>query len=190
METVKTNATNEALKNGLGLGLCMLFLTILSTYIIVGTDSLLTLTLAPIIISIIIPIVISIFFTKDLRKKVGGYWTFKEAVSKIFIMFLISFAISTAGNVVYSKYISPGLQERLQDNIEGLTSTMMLDQGMESDVVDTQIQKMRDDFDKRNNGTFMQQAQGYLIAIIFVFIISLIFAGIFKKNPPLFVNED
>jgi hypothetical protein len=43
-----------------------------------------------------------IFFTIDLRKKIGGFWSFKEALKGIFLMSFIAGLLSTFVNFVLS----------------------------------------------------------------------------------------
>ncbi len=179
----------DALTNGLGLGLVMLVLGIVSFYVIINSTSMWVVFGTPIVINIILPIVIAVFFSIDLRKKVGGFWNFKRATSGLFLMFLTAYVVSTLGNLAFSKLIEPDMASKMQSSIVNTTSSLMLSQGLDQATVDEKAAKMNSDFEKQNGGTVMQKVQGYAIGILFVFIFSLIFGAIFKKDPPLFVNE-
>lgn len=47
------------------------------------------------IVFIGIGIGLAVYFTLDLRKKIGGYWSFREALTNIFLMFFVQVVIST-----------------------------------------------------------------------------------------------
>lgn len=179
----------EAIKNGLGLGLIMVVLGLVSAYLIMNSTSIWAIFLYPVCLNIILPIVIAVFFSKDLRKKIGGYWNFRRATSGIFIMFLTSYLISSVVNVAYVKLVEPDMQAKIQTSITDATTKMMEKQGVDKAKIDEVIKQKDEEFKKKNSGTVMQSAQGYLIGVLFVFVFALIFGAIFKKEPPLFVSD-
>lgn len=175
----------EALKNGIGLGLISLVLGVISAYLLVGAESMMAIFLIPMLIGLIIPIAVAVFFCIDLRKKIGGYWSFRQATSGIFIMFLVAYALSTIGNVAFNKFIEKDMAERIQTTVVNATSSMMKSQGMDEDMVDKKIDEMNNEFDKKNKGTIMQTIQGHAIGVIIVFVFALIFGALFKRERPL-----
>lgn len=192
IEDTKTLAVlkPEAAKNGIGLGLISLVLMIVAAYLLVSADSMLTVFLVPAILSLVIPLGLLIYFSIDLRKKVGGYWNFRQATSGIFIMLLVAYVISNLGNYAFTKLIEPDMTAKIQATVVNMTSRMMESQGVEQDVIEKQMDEMNDEFEKKENGTFMQAFQGHMIGIIIVFVVSLLFGAIFKKDPPLYVVEE
>lgn len=180
------NLKPEAVKNGIGLGLITLILGILSAYLLVGTESMTTVFLVPIILSLIIPLGIAIFFSLDLRKKIGGFWNLRQATSGIFIMFLVTYVISNIGNVIFNEFIEKDMASRIQNTVVETTSSMMKSQGIDEDKIDKQIEKMNSDFEQKQQGTIMQTIQGHVIGVIIVFVIALLFGAVFKKEPPLY----
>ncbi|MDR6784835.1 tetrahydromethanopterin S-methyltransferase subunit G [Pedobacter africanus] len=184
------NLKPEAAKNGIGLGLISLVLGVISAYLLVNAASMMAIFLVPILIGLLIPLGIAIFFCIDLRKKIGGFWNLRQATSGIFIMFLIAYVISTAGNLVFTKFIEPDMAASIQSTVIDATSEMMQKQGMEQDAIDKKVEEMNADFEKKAHGTVMQNIQGHVIGIIIVFVFALLFGAIFKKEKPLAVFEE
>ena len=76
MEESIQNLNKEAITNGIIVGVISFTIGILTYYL---TPSLMGSTLYG-IGAMVFLLGIYIFFTFDLRKKVGGYWSFKEAL--------------------------------------------------------------------------------------------------------------
>ncbi|MNX91757.1 hypothetical protein D3C86_1238620 [compost metagenome] len=184
------NLKPEAAKNGIGLGLIALVLGVISAYLLVSTTSMMGVFLIPIGIGVIIPIVVAVFFCIDLRKKIGGFWNLRQATSGIFIMFLVAYALSTVGNLAFTKLIEPDMSSRIQSTVIDATSSMMKSQGMEQEAIDKKVDEMNADFEKKTQGTVMQTIQGHVIGVIIVFVFALLFGAIFKKERPLSLIED
>src|ERR1700733_7050051 len=97
------------LKYGIALGFILLALGIFSYYLITRvTTSPVLFVAIPIFFSLFIPIFLTVFFCFNGRKKLGGYWTFKQATTGIFIMFLVAYLIQFIGkDIVFNKFIEP-----------------------------------------------------------------------------------
>jgi Na+-transporting methylmalonyl-CoA/oxaloacetate decarboxylase beta subunit len=192
VEHTKTleNLKPEAVKNGIGLGLIALVLGILSAYLLVGAKSMMAIFLIPIGVGLIIPLVVAVLFCLDLRKKIGGFWTLRQATSGIFIMFLVTYAISNVGNVIFNKFIEKDMTERIQNTVVGATSSLMKNQGVDEEQVDKKVAEMNADFERKNQGTIMQTIQGHVIGMIIVFVIALLFGAVLKKELPLYINDN
>lgn len=188
--TTLENLKPEAVKNGIGLGLITLVLGIFSAYLLVGTKSMTTIFVVPIVLGLVIPLGIAIFFSLDLRKKIGGFWNLRQATSGIFIMFLVTYVISNIGNVIFNEFIEKDMASRIQQTVVGATASMMKSQGIDEDKVDEQIGRMNKDFEQKQQGTVMQTIQGHVIGVIIVFVIALLFGAVFKREPPLYPAED
>lgn len=183
------NLKPEAAKNGIGFGLIALILGIISSYVLVSATSLAMVFVSPIVLSIVIPIVIAIFFAKDLRKKIGGFWNLRQATSGIFIMFLVSYVVSVGGNFLFNKLIEKDMSARIQTSVVNASLQLMKQQGVPEEQIDKKEEEMNAEFEKKTNGTFMQTVQGHLIGVIIIFVVSLIFGAIFRKDPPLQFGE-
>ncbi|MFA4871065.1 MAG: DUF4199 domain-containing protein [Pedobacter sp.] len=175
----------EALKNGVGIGLISLVLGIITSYLLVGAESMMTVFVVPMIFSLVIPLIVAVFFCFDLRKKIGGFWTLRQATSGIFIMFITAYALSTVGSVIFNKFIEKDMTTRIQTTVVNTTSSMMKSQGIDEDTIDKKIEEMNNQFDQKNKGTIMQTIQGHVIGVIIVFVVALLFGAVFKKEKPL-----
>lgn len=191
VEHTKTleNLKPEAVKNGIGLGLIALVLGILSAYLLVGAKSMMAIFLIPMGVGLIIPLVVAVLFCLDLRKKIGGFWNLRQATSGIFIMFLVTYAISNVGNVIFNKFIEKDMTERIQNTVVGATSSLMKNQGVDEEQIDKKVAEMNADFERKNQGTIMQTIQGHIIGVIIVFVIALLFGAVLKKEQIIYINE-
>ncbi|MEO8884828.1 MAG: DUF4199 domain-containing protein, partial [Mucilaginibacter sp.] len=154
MENLDSEIKKNALNNGLLLGVIMLILGIVTFYIMISMESALGVIAVPIIFSVILPIAVTIFFTIDLRKKIGGFWDFKQATTGIFIMCIVSFAIQTVGrDLLFAKFIEPDMAQKTQDAVVKATTAMMEKSGAPQEKIDKQIESTQKQFDSQVNPT-------------------------------------
>ena len=130
-----------------------------------------------------------VYFTLDLRKKIGGYWNFKTALKGIFLMAFIAGVLSMVVNFVFYKFIEPGAFEKISVHItEGLTSTFE-NLGMQQEQIDEAVEKQMEAMKSQFDPTLTDLAKNFGIAVLIQFIMSLIFAAIFKKEEPVFIQN-
>ena len=178
METLN----KQALNNGIIIAVIGLAFQILPFY---AAPQLLGNTMFGIGIGLI-SLVIYVFFTIDLRKKIGGFWSFKEALKGIFIMSLVANVIVSVFNFIFYKFIEPNGFDKIKGYVaEGMTS-MMEKMGVSGDQLDEAIEKATESLKSQYQPTALDFLKNLLIAIVVGFVLSLIFAAIFKKNPPMF----
>ncbi|MFD2146578.1 DUF4199 domain-containing protein [Mucilaginibacter antarcticus] len=174
----------EGFEKGLLLGVIMLALGIFTFYFITEmTDSMWMIVFTPVITSIILPLVIAVFFTLNLRKAIGGYWDLRKAVTGIFIMFVTSYALSSIGrDIIFAKLVEPQMTDKMAKAIVNATTAMK--SGAEQSQIDEKITEIEKKFDEQKSPTIGNIIQGIVISIIMVFVLALLFAAIFKKEPP------
>ncbi|OKS85803.1 DUF4199 domain-containing protein [Mucilaginibacter polytrichastri] len=174
--------------SGILLGVILMMLNIFSFYFITTiATSFWMISFGPIIFSVLLPLIVAGVFCSDLRKKLGGYWTFKQATTAIFMMMLVSYAITYLGaNVLFGKVVEPHMIEKTQTAIIGATTQMMEKQGVEQGKIDDQVEKMQKQFALQTDTSPVKVLTGIAVSLIFIFVLALIFAAIFKKDPPLF----
>lgn len=177
---------------GLLLGLVVMVLSIFSFYFMTSiATSFLMVSFSPFIFSIIIPLIVTILFSIDLRKKIGGYWVFKQAVTGFFIMFAVCYAVNYVGvNLIFAKVIEPQMVEKTQSAVVKASGEMMEKQGADQEKIDEAQEKIQKKFDEQKENSLTKVISGFGISLIFIFVVSLIFAAIFKKDPPLFTAAD
>lgn len=186
MELSLQNLNKAATNNGVVIGILSAILGILIFY----TSPALFGSMWFGIGNLVFLLFVYIFFTLDLRKKVGGYWSFRQALKGIFLMALIAGLIVTVVNYVFYKFIEPGGFETISTHVEGGLRATFENMGMDEDVADQtvakQIEQMRGQFDP----TPMDVVKNLAIQVVVEFILSLIFAAIFKKEAPIFAPAE
>ena len=188
MELSLDNLNKAAVNNGLIIGILSAILGIVVYYVAPALFGSMWFAVG----NMIFLLAVYIFFTIDLRKKIGGYWSFRQALKGIFLMAFIAGILLTATNYVFYKFIEPDAFSKISGFIEeGATKTyeaMGMDEDQTELAVSEQLKGMRKQFDP----TPMQLLENIGIAILIEFIMSLIFAAIFKKEAPIFapVEDD
>ena len=181
------NLKTEALKNGAIWGVINLVIFLITWYIMPSIMSSFWFTG----LSILIGILLAVFFTLDLRKKTGGFWTFGEALWPIFAMFLTSMALVFLFTIVFAKYIDPSYPVKMKELSLASSEKMMSSLGVADDALETAMAEASTNLDKQFSPTFSQAVLSFGIASIFYFIGALFFALIFKKtNPTPWATKD
>jgi hypothetical protein len=176
--------------NGLIFGIIVLLAGIISVYMLANTANFALVVATPLIVSLLVPLGAAVFLTLSLRKRVGGYWTLRQATTGIFIMFIVAYTFSTVGNFVFYEVSRPDLKAKTKENLVRVTTSFLERQGANQDEIDASVDKVNAGLAEGAVLTTGQMVQGYLQAIIIIFVVALIFAAIFKKEPPVFVREE
>jgi uncharacterized protein DUF4199 len=186
MDSFDLNARKSAAKSGLLLGLLLLIVSIASYYLIVSaTANTMMIILSPIIFSILIPVVLVLIFCLNLRKRIGGYWTFRQAVSAIFVMFLVSYAVQVLGrDVVFAKLIEPDMVNKTQVAMLKATNVMWQKSGASQATINQKRADVQKQFEDQKNITVFGIIQSYIISLMFLFVFAVVFAALFRRNPP------
>ena len=183
MESNLEDLNKLAITNGLIIGVLSTVLGILTYYV---APSLMGSTFYGIGL-MLVSLGFYIFFTLDLRKKIGGYWNFKTALKGIFLMAFTAGLLGILFNFVFYKFVEPGAFEKISGHISaGLTSTLE-NLGMQQEQIDEAVEKQLETMKGQFDPTFTDLARNFGIAILVQFIMSLIFAAIFKKEQPVFI---
>jgi hypothetical protein len=184
MENLDQQIKKNAFNSGIILGTIILVLGILAFYLITSATNIWVVFVGPILLSILIPITIAVFFCISLRRKIGGFWTFKQAVTGIFIMFLSAYVIQAIGSdLIFAKFVEPQMIEKVDNAVMTATKTMMEKSNTPQETIDSKVEEMQKQFDEQKNVTVGKTIQGIVVSIIFRFVFALIFAAIFKKEP-------
>jgi len=185
METQSTvNLKTEALKNGVIWGVINIVLFLIVWYVVPDLMSswlFMGITMA-------IGIALAVFFCLDMRKKAGGYWSFGEALWNIFVMFLLAALIMYVFTILFGKFIDTTYPTVMKEEILVKTDKMYESLGMEADKIKEARELQEQRLESQFNPTFGEAVVGFGITAIIYFIGALIFALIFKKNKPLFLD--
>lgn len=182
MEPSFQNLNKAALNNGLIIGIIMSAIGVVTYYMFPSLLGSMSFGIGLMIVSLLI----YIFFTLDLRKKIGGYWNFKEALKGIFIMAFVAGLLYAVFNYVFYKFLEPGAFEKISGYIEqGMTKTFE-NMGMDQDKIDEAVSKQVEQMKAQYDPTPLEFIKNLGIGILIQFVMSLIFAAIFKKEAPFF----
>jgi len=186
MESLDKQIRKVGLNNGLIFGVIVLVLGIFAFYFMtqMTTSFWMVVLVGPILFSLLIPIVILIFYCIDFRKKIGGYWTFKQAFTGIFIMLLVAYIVTAIGrDLVFAKLVEPNMLEKTQSAIVNSSRSMMKQSGTDQATIDTKVADMQKTFDDQKDMSIGKVIKAQAIALVVVLIFALIFGAIFKRNP-------
>lgn len=176
--------------NGLIFGIIVFLAGIVSVYMLTNTASFALVVATPLVVSLVVPLAAAVFLSLNLRKRIGGYWTLRQATTGIFIMFIVAYAFSTVGNFAFYTLSDPGIKARTKENLVKVTTSFLERQGANQDEIDASVDKVNAGFEEGAALSTGQMIQGYLQAIIIIFVAALIFAAIFKKEPPAFIRAE
>lgn len=182
METNLENLNKAAVTNGVIIGILSVVIGIVTYYVAPSMMGSAYYGIGLMLVSLIL----YILFTIDLRKKIGGYWSFRQALRGIFLMAFTAGLLGMIINFLFYKFIEPGAYEKISGYlVDGLTKTYE-NLGMEQDKIDeaieTSLKSMKSQFDP----SFTDLLRNLGVAVILQFVMSLIFAAIFKKERPVF----
>lgn len=135
------------------------------------------------VVGFLIKIGLAIYFSLELRKAAGGFWTFKEALSAIFVMFIVSTVLMQIFSVLFA-HIEPSYVSKMTEISEKSTIAMLEKMGSSQDVIDAASKELHTKLEKQFNPGFKEIFTNLGIAIITNFIGALIFGAIFKKDRP------
>ncbi len=183
LHTEEVNAKGAAVKNGIIWAIIGIVIFLLTYYALPS----MMVTVSYAIISFLISIGLAIFFTLDLRKKVGGYWSFREALGPIFLMFVVQVVITTCFSTAFAKWIEPGYGDFIREATLNSTTELFQNMSTDQEMIDKQIADTEERLEKSLNPTLLEFLQGLAIAIIIYFVGALIFAAIFKRSRPEFM---
>jgi len=186
MEFSIENLNKAASTNGVIIGILSTVIGVVTYYVFPSLLGSMSFGIATLVLSLLI----YIFFTIDLRKKIGGFWTFREALKGIFLMSFIAGLIYSLANLVFYKFIEPGAFEKIAGFMESGMSKTFENMGMEQEKIDETVAKQIEGIKAQYDPTFAQFFKNLGIAVIIQFVMSLIFAAIFKKETPVFASVD
>lgn len=186
MDNLEQQIKISGAKKGLFLGVILTALSIISYYFIISiTNSPITFIIAPIIFTVFIPIFCVVMICFSLRKQIGGYWTFKQATTGIFIVLLIAYLIQLVGkDLVFDRFVEPNINQKLQTIALNTKLQIMKKNHEKQPAIDKSMADLKAEFNNQNNITVTGAIQNIIFSIIFIFLMALIFGSLFKKDPP------
>ena len=189
---VDSGVKKKGLVKGRFLGCIVVVVNILSFYYMTGTVESHPLLVLPgsFILTIVIPLITIILFTLNIRKSVGGYWSFRQAVTAIFIMLFTTYIMLTVGrDILFVKMVEPNMVQKI--------GAVMVESRMLKDKLDgmPQAQITQDlAFEKKNFSVQVDNGQWAIVEsipenILITFVLAVILSAVFKKERPFLVEK-
>ena len=189
---VDSGIKKKGLVKGLILGCIVVVVNILSFYYMTGTVESHPLLVLPgsFILTIVIPLITIILFTLNIRKSIGGYWSFRQAVTAIFIMLFTTYIMLTIGrDILFVKLVEPNMVQKI--------GGVMVESRMLKDRLDgmPQAQITQDlAFEKKNFSVQADNGQWAIVEsipenILITFVLAVMLSAIFKKERPFLVEK-
>ncbi|MES2479140.1 MAG: DUF4199 domain-containing protein [Bacteroidota bacterium] len=121
----------------------------------------------------IIPVIFYWIAASRQRKALGGFITMKDAFQVVFIVILISLAISTVYGLIYTKYIDPDCMVRMKEAMLEFFENMG---SMPQESIDEQMKRVDETIESSAKASKLLYsfAQSIIIHSIFGFIVALI----------------
>lgn len=127
----------------------------------------------------------------DVRRKLGGFWSFGDAFKSLMLMGVVIAMISTAYNFVIFKFVDPTLPEKANAVMLDNMTTRLTSSGLDADKIDQYTKTFK-------NGEFIAKLQPTLLneliaigsSLILYAVISLIIAACIKKKAPFFIDPE
>jgi hypothetical protein len=188
-QNIEREIKKNAVIKGLLLGVIVTSLSIFSFYFIIRAQAPALILIVMFSCSTLLPIMVSIFFCIDMRKKVGGYWGLRQSITGIFLMFLISYALLTIGrDLIFAKLIEPDMSAKVKTVMIEVKQNRLKAQGAPDNVIKSQINDLKKDLATPANVSLFDILNSYIKTIILLFAIAVVFGAAFKKEPPSEIN--
>lgn len=142
------------------------------------------------VLQLIIGVGLAIYFTLEIRKQIGGFWTYREAISAIFVLFIIPSIILFFFSFVFGKWIEPGYYNKISEATLNTTTELMEKITTDQELIDKTISETELALEKQLNPSFMDMVKSVGFSVLIYFIIALIWAAIFKRDRPIFLSRD
>ena len=183
--TIERNIRKNAIIKGLLLGIIVTALSIFSFYFITAlTSNPLLIVIVMFLCSTLFPILISIFFCVDMRKKTGGYWGLRQSITGIFLMFLVSYAILTIGrDLIFAKLIEPNMANKVEAVMIEIKQSRLKAMGAPDATIKSEISELKKELAVPVKISVFDRLNDYIKTIILLFAIAIIFGAMFKKEP-------
>lgn len=186
MESINSLIRKKGALLGILLGLILLVLKIAQYYYITKTaPSFFMIAIGSNIILLVFEIAATALFCYMLRGRIGGFWTFRQAVTGVFIMFAVVFIIQYLGyDVMLGKVIDKDLSTNIHTAWQN-ANLETLKHGENPKIVKQREGYIDDTYASQQKvGSIKYIIQNLLFVVILIFVISLVFAALFKREPP------
>ncbi|WP_461451902.1 DUF4199 domain-containing protein [Mucilaginibacter sp.] len=141
------------------------------------------------LLTLVIVIALLVILAIDIRKRVGGFWTFGQAFLSLFITSVCIIIISLILNFIILK-LNPTLPQAINDAMSDTMQQRLGKLGIDQDQIDKSTKMFTDgEFIDKIQPTLFNQIKTLGSGLILYAIIDLIIAACIRKNPPMIAAE-
>lgn len=178
-------------KYGLFLGLILLAVSIATIYLVADVAlSPVSLLLTMFFSKIIVPVGLGIAFVLWLRRTLGGYWNLKQATTGVFFMFYMASLINYIGyDITFAHVVSPATVRQAGENTINIYEQAQRMTKVPNKEAQATIKNMRDSLSQGYTITVSTVLSYLITSVLLVFVVSLIFAALLKREPPVYRQQ-
>src|SRR5690606_24909411 len=133
-------------------------------------------------VQMIVGVGLAIYFTLEIRKQIGGFWSYREAISTIFVLFITPSIIVFFFSLAFGKWIEPRYNDIISEATLNATTELMERISSDQDMIDKTIAETEVALEKQLNPSFFDMFKSIGFSVLIYFIFSLIWAAIFKRD--------
>lgn len=141
------------------------------------------------VVQIVIGIGLAIYFTLEIRRQIGGFWTYREAISAIFVLLITPSIILFFFSFAFGKWIEPEYNNIIAEATLNATTELMEKITTDQELIDKTISDTELALEKQLNPSFMDVVKSLGFSVLMYFIIALVWAAIFKRDRPIFLTR-
>lgn len=141
------------------------------------------------LIQIFVGLGLAIYFTLEIRKQIGGFWTYREAISSIFVLFIVPSIILFFFSLVFGKWVDPNYNAIIMEASLNTTTELMESLSDDQELIDKSIEEAEIALEKQLNPSIGDVFKSLAFSVLAYFIVALIWAAIFKRDRPVFMTR-
>ena len=173
-------------------GLLLAFIAIVISLVLRYVDPLMQFTNVLVsIVLLVIMIGLIVVLTLDIRKKIGGFWSFGDAYKSLMIMALIAVLFSIAYNFVIFKYVDPAMPAKVNAAMLDNITTRLSGANLDQDKIDEYTKTFKNgEFEAKLAPTLKNEVVAFASSLAVYAVINLIIAACVKKKALLVASDD
>jgi uncharacterized membrane protein len=136
-------------------------------------------------------IALLVIFGMEIRKNIGGYWSFGTAFKALMTMSVFIILVTVLYSFILFKFVDPDMPTKINDASEAVMTERLAKMGMDQDKIDEVAKTFHNgEFKAKLEPTLKNEAVAVCFSLLFYVVINLIIAACIKKNPPRNTLED
>src|SRR5690606_294441 len=117
------------------------------------------------LVQFVVGLGLAAYFTLAIRRQIGGFWSFSEALKSIFILFIIPTVILYFFSLVFGKWIEPDYPQKITEITLNTTTELMERVEQDQEVIDQAIEEVELSMLKQFNPSFMDVVKSLVFSV-------------------------